>query len=72
MIIIIMVIIITIIICYRVCVLFQLGAQFSLSLEGKERLEKAYITVSIVTCSIVPKDAERRCRSKLSNNSGLK
>lgn len=27
----------------------------------RERLEKAYITVSIVTCSIVPKDARGNC-----------
>lgn len=27
----------------------------------RARLEKAYITVSIVTCSIVPKDAGRNC-----------
>lgn len=37
------------------------SVQFSLSLEGGERgLEKAYITVSIVTCSIVPKDAREK------------
>lgn len=34
---IIMVIIFTIIICYRACVLFQVGAQFSLSLGWSER-----------------------------------
>lgn len=39
------------------------SVQFSLSLEGRERLEKAYITVSIVTCSIVPKDARRNCQT---------
>lgn len=48
-----------------VCVLFQVGAQvlFSLGLRGgraHERLEKAYITVSIVTCSIVPKDVLKK------------
>lgn len=53
------IIIITIIICYCVCVLFQVGAQFS-SVQSQPRgeregLEKAYITVSIVTCSIVHK-----------------
>ena len=61
-----MVIIITIIICYCVCVLFQVGAQFSSvsAYRGeRKRLEKAYITVSIVTCSIVPKNARGNCRN---------
>lgn len=57
-----MVIRITIIICYCVCVLFQVGAQFSSVSAcrwGREGLEKAYITVSIVTCSYVHKNARR-------------
>lgn len=65
--IIIMVIIVTIIICYRVCAYcFRLVLKFcsvSASEEGesaREAREKAYITVSIVTCSIVPEDVLKK------------
>lgn len=33
--------------------------------KERERLEEAYITVSIVTCSIVPEDAARNCSNDL-------
>lgn len=76
-IIIIMVIIFTIIICYCACVLFQVGAQFSSvsALRGEGGgLQNAYITVSIVSCSIVHKGdrGKLKIRRKLVIKSGLK
>lgn len=70
-----MIIIIIIIIQYNnnllLCVCTVPGwcsVQFSLSLqiEERERLEKAYFTVSIVTCGIVPMNAGKKTVGKMS------
>lgn len=73
--IIILVIIITVIICYCVCVYCSslvLSSVQSQPVDRSERLEKAYCTVSIVTCSIVPKDARGRATGHILRRNRLK